>query len=80
MKWRLALCCFLSAAALSAVAQQEYRVTVLHSFRVPFPRSYGWGIGGGQQVGDSNNLRSGGSSSVAAARLTHCSGRALLRA
>jgi len=62
MKWRLALCCFLSAAALSAVAQQEYRVTVLHSFRVPFSRSYGWGIGGGQQVGDSNNLRSGGSS------------------
>ncbi|MCL6508340.1 MAG: hypothetical protein K6T59_15095 [Bryobacteraceae bacterium] len=62
MNWRLALCCFLSAAALAAVAQPEYRVTVLHSFRVPFSRSYGWGIGGGQQVGDSNNLRSGGSS------------------
>jgi hypothetical protein len=44
------------------VAQQEYRVTVLHSFRVPFEESFGWGIGGGQQVGDSNNLRSGGSS------------------
>ncbi|MEW5883108.1 MAG: PEP-CTERM sorting domain-containing protein [Armatimonadota bacterium] len=62
MKWRLALCCFLCAAALSALGQPEYRVTVLHSFRVPFSRSYGWGIGGGQQVGDSNNLRSGGSS------------------
>lgn len=48
--------------AVTAAAQQEYRVTVLHSFRVPFEESFGWGIGDGQQVGDSNNLRSGGSS------------------
>jgi hypothetical protein len=62
MKWRLALCCFLSAAASAAVAQPEYRVTVLHSFRVPFEESFGRGIGDGQQVGDNNSLQTGGGS------------------
>lgn len=59
---RLCLAALLAGAGLSVLAQKEYRVTVLHSFRVPFEESFGRAIGDGQQVGDNNSLQSGGGS------------------
>ncbi|MCW5946064.1 MAG: PEP-CTERM sorting domain-containing protein [Fimbriimonadales bacterium] len=54
-----------TAITLALVALHAYAIgynaVVLHGPGVPFPFSYGWGIGGGQQVGHSNIFLTGGS-------------------
>ncbi|MEW5884845.1 MAG: hypothetical protein AB1725_11555, partial [Armatimonadota bacterium] len=41
--------CWLGAG--TAFAQPRYEAIILHSQRIPSVRSFGWGIGDGEQVG-----------------------------
>ncbi|MDQ2986098.1 MAG: hypothetical protein M3R13_05185 [Armatimonadota bacterium] len=60
--------CARSAAAaallLPAIVAAQYNVEVLHSPAVPSVRSYGWGAGGGQQVGHTNIFLGGPSNAL----------------
>ncbi|MCH8275732.1 MAG: hypothetical protein IH851_13190 [Armatimonadetes bacterium] len=52
----------IAAAALTVPCFGQvaiYEAVILHSDRIPFVRSFGWGIGDGQQVGTSTVFRSG---------------------
>ncbi|MDQ2986792.1 MAG: hypothetical protein M3R13_08740 [Armatimonadota bacterium] len=55
-----------AAAALlvPAIVVAQYTVEVLHSPAVPSPFSFGWGAGGGQQVGHTNIFLSGPSNAL----------------
>ncbi|MDQ2986074.1 MAG: hypothetical protein M3R13_05065 [Armatimonadota bacterium] len=59
-RWSAAIAALLSPI----IALGQYTVEVLHSPAVPSPRSFGWGAGGGQQVGHTNIFLSGPSNAL----------------